>query len=409
MNTTIQSKHINRYLIALLALLVIPLSGLSIDIYVPSLPAVATYFHTTKSLAQFSITAYMIGIGIMQLFAGGISDSFGRRKPFLISMAIFIAATSCIPFANNIYVLLLMRFIQGISVAMVVVPIRSIIPDLFTGKDLFKMMTYMTMAWSIGPIVAPAIGGYLQMFFGWKANFYFLLCYSVFAWLLIFKWVPETSKHRHEFHIPSLFNRYKQMILDPDYISSLSINGLLYSFIILFSVVSPFLIQNVMHYTPAQFGHIALIIGIAWFLGSLTNRFTIEMSPDLKSTLFFSIMLVIAMLMTILAIIAKPTLTAIVIPMFLLAWLGGTIFPNNFAQAVALFPNFSGSSNALFGAMVFCISGAASALGAILIANTALPLAISYVVIIASCLSLFLIRKHTKNQHYVTSNAIAQP
>src|SRR5579872_1919392 len=154
---------------ALLAILVIPISGLAVDIYAPSLPTVSHYFNVDKSLAQLSITSYMVGIGLMQLFAGIISDSFGRRKPFIFATLIFIIATLIIPISQSIYQLIFLRLIQGIAVALTIVPMRSVIPDLFEGKALYKWMNYMVMAWSMGPIIAPAIGGYLQHYFGWKS------------------------------------------------------------------------------------------------------------------------------------------------------------------------------------------------------------------------------------------------
>src|SRR3990167_8630946 len=113
-------KH--KYFLATLALLVIPISGLSIDIYVPSLPAVSHYFNVEKALVQLTITTYMMGLGIMQLFAGSVSDSFGRRKPFLIAMLIYILATLLVPYSRNIHDLLILRAIQGMAVALTVVP-----------------------------------------------------------------------------------------------------------------------------------------------------------------------------------------------------------------------------------------------------------------------------------------------
>src|SRR6185503_17599923 len=97
----------------------------SIDIYVPSLPAVSHHFHVDKALVQLTITTYMIGIGIMQLFAGAISDSFGRKKPAAIALFIYFIATLCVPWSHTIYELLALRFIQGVTAGIIVVPMRS--------------------------------------------------------------------------------------------------------------------------------------------------------------------------------------------------------------------------------------------------------------------------------------------
>ncbi|HEV2614572.1 MAG TPA: multidrug effflux MFS transporter [Gammaproteobacteria bacterium] len=388
----VSHSHFAKVFFAFMAMLIVPLSGLSIDIYVPSLPAVGQYFHVSKSLVQLSITTYMIGLGMIQLFAGSFSDSFGRKKPFLISMVIFLIATFFIPASNTIYQLLFLRFIQGAALGAMVAPMRSVIPDLFEGDDYHKMMTYMVMAWSIGPIIAPAIGGYLQHYFGWKANFYFLGSYSAVGFLLILFFLPETSTHRHRFHLGDIFQRNLTILSNRMYIRNVIMNGLLYSILILFSTVGPFLIQTVLHYSAIQFGHIALLIGLAWFLGTMTNRFLIAAPQDQKIKFSLSAMLIISLSMVFAAIAHPMNLFIIALPVFLLAWCAGFLFPTYVSQAISLFPTMTGSANSLFGAVAFSIAGLGSALGALLKSGTQLPLALTFVVLVTLCIGMQFVR-----------------
>lgn len=383
----------NKYFIAMLALLVVPISGLSIDIYVPSLPAVSHYFATSKAMVQLSITIYMVGLGVMQLFAGSISDSFGRKKPFAIAMLIYIIATLFVPLSQNIYQLLLLRLIQGLTVAVTVVPMRSVIADLFQGREFYKMATYMTMAWSIGPIIAPAIGGYLQHYFNWQANFYFLAIYCIVIFTLTLIYLPETSQYRHAFKPREILKRYYEIFSHREFISSLLIDGLLYSITILFSIVGPFLIQTVLHYSAVEFGQIALLMGFAWFLGTMTNRIIIHIDIYVKAKVCLFIMLIISLIMFSLVLISPTHLYSMMIPMFLLYWVGGIIFPNYFAHCIALFPKTTGSSNALFGAFIFFIAGASSGLGTLLKSTSALPLVGADVVLVSLCLIIYYINK----------------
>ncbi len=400
-----ETSMINKYFFAVLVLLIIPISGVSIDIYVPSLPAVGHYFGVGNAKAQLSITTYMLGLGVMQLFAGGISDSFGRKKPFLIAMAIYIAVTLDIVFAANIYQLLELRLIQGIAVAMMVVPLRSVIPDLFEGPTLYKMMNYMVMSWSIGPIVAPALGGYLQHYFGWQANFYFLAIYSLIAFILIAIYLPETSQHRHPFQMLTILKRYQEMLLSREYVSGLIINGMLYSVIILFAIVGPFLIQNVLHYSAVQFGHVALLTGLAWFLGATTNRFLRQVGLNTKAKICLSLMLVISILMTIIAKVLPISIFLIVGPIFILLWVGGILFPNYFALGMALFPKNTGSANALFGSIIFLMTGMSSGLGTFLKSTNMLPLSLAYVALIGFGLIVYAVgfKQHSNE----TSGAVS--
>ena len=381
----------NKYFLATLALLVIPISGLGIDIYVPSLPAVSDYFGVEKALVQLSITTYMLGLSLLKLFAGGISDSFGRRKPFLVAMFIFVIASFCVPFSQDIYQLLFLRLMQGMTVALTVVPMRSVISDLFDGRELYKMMNYMTMAWSIGPIIAPAIGGYLQFYFGWQASFYFLGFYSLIIFILVYFCLPETSQYRHAFHVGQIISRYQTVLFNSKYVVGLILNGMLYSLIIIFSVVGPFLIQTVLHYSAIQFGQISLLMGLAWFLGTMTNRFLIDIALDIKSKICFWLMLIISVMMLAIVLWMPMTIYNIVIPIFIILWVGGIVFPNYFARSVSLFPQMTGSANALFGTSVFLLAGISSGLSTFLKSTSELPLAIAYVVLIVFCLVVYYI------------------
>src|SRR5689334_4437770 len=106
-NAVIPSKR-HKYCLAAIVFWIVPLSGMNMDIYTPSLPAVAAYFHTTPAAAQLTITAYLLGLGIMQLVAGGISDSFGRKKPFMFAMFVYILTTFLIPYVPSIDTLILL-------------------------------------------------------------------------------------------------------------------------------------------------------------------------------------------------------------------------------------------------------------------------------------------------------------
>ncbi len=382
---------------ALLAILVLPISGLAVDIYAPSLPTISQYFKVDKALAQLSITSYMAGIGCMQLFAGGISDSFGRRKPFLFANLIFILATLIIPFSHDIHQLIFLRLIQGVAVGLTVVPMRSVIPDLFEGSALNKWMNYMVMVWSLGPIVAPIIGGYLQHYTGWKSNFYFLAIYTILTGLLIYFYLPETSKFRHPFRISEILKRYVMILSNKEYLFALITNGLLYSILITFTIVGPFIVQSVMHYSAVIFGYVALFMGLSWFTGTMINRFLIHIDLKLKTNICLGLMFLIAIINLVSTFYTDMNLYSVIIPVSFISLLGGIIFPNNFARAVSLFPTMTGSANALFGGFIFILTGTTSAFATYLKSTHLTPLAAAYVVLIVLCILIARFRKYTSH------------
>src|SRR5206468_2350037 len=126
-------------------------------------------------------------------------------------------------------------------------------------------MNLMNITWSVGPIIAPAIGGYLQHYFGWHGPFYLLAIYSLCNLGLNLAFIPETITEYHPLHLGKVLQRYKEILIHLEFLDYLFTIGFVYCFLIFFSVIGPFLLQNVMHYTAIQFGHIALLMGLAWF------------------------------------------------------------------------------------------------------------------------------------------------
>lgn len=378
----------HRALILVLILFILPISGLSIDIYVPSLPTITDFFGCQKFLVQMSITIFMVGMGLMQFFAGAITDSFGRRTPILVGMPIYILATALIPWAPNIYCLLVLRLLEGLAIGLFAVPLRAILPDLYEGKALHKTMSYVVIAWSIGPIIAPVIGGYLQHYFGWSANFYFLTIYSLIAFLCTIFLLPETTKHRHEFSIKTIGNNSKEILSSFEYWRGVLSDGLLYSIMILYAVLAPFFLSNQFHFSAIEIGHASLFVGLGWFTGAMINRFTLQIDLFKKIKFTLLSMLVVTIISILLNWIFSLNIYLLIPPVFLLAAGGGIIFPNYFGRGMALFPNKTGSANAFMGGFIFVISGLSSSFGSLLKSNSSLPLMFSYMGITIICLFL---------------------
>lgn len=384
----------------LLTLTLLPLSGLSIDIYVPSLPAVTTYFQTDKAHVQLTLTSYMLGLGITQLFAGSITDSFGRKRPFNCAMVVYILATLAVPFATTIFQLQLLRFFQGVAIALTVVPLRSVVTDLYQGRELQIMLTYMTTTWSVGPIIAPWIGGYLQAFFGWKASFYFLAMYAFIFYVGTLIVLPETSTERHDFKLKSMFARYAMLFTSKPFILALLINTLTYIIIVLFNIVGPFLLQNQLGFSAIDYGHVALFLGIAWFLGVMSNRFLLNV-PFIKKSIFcYSVVFIANLFLIIYALVFGNNTYAILIPIMVMLYFSGIPFPNYYSFCISLFPNITGSANAFAGSLVFTGAGIGTALGTLLKATSIIPLALAYLIIVIGIWVLFLMLKpYTESRH----------
>ena len=166
-------------LITFLANFFVPLAGISTDIYLPSLPAMAHHFLVSKAFVQITVTTYGVGMGLMQFIAGPVSDALGRKKLFIGALLTQIIAILVILNAQSIILIIVMRLFQGVGAAFLIVPARAILNDCFSGEQLKKQFNYITISFAMGPILGPFIGSYLQQYFDWHACFIFFtgLCH----------------------------------------------------------------------------------------------------------------------------------------------------------------------------------------------------------------------------------------
>lgn len=172
-------KEKNKFIATVLAFAVIPMSGLATDIYLPSMPSMAIELHQPESNIQLTLSIFLISYGLTQFFAGSIVDSFGRYKISMISLALFVVSFLITATTQNIFVIYAMRVLQGMLSGFAVVSKRAFFVDVYDGEERKHYLSIMTIVWSVGPIIAPFIGGYLQKIFGWQSNFYVLAGYSL--------------------------------------------------------------------------------------------------------------------------------------------------------------------------------------------------------------------------------------
>jgi len=176
-----------------LSLAVLAIVGaLGIDAYLPSLQAIGQSLQTDPATVQQTLSIYIAMMALTTLFAGTLSDSFGRRPTVMASLLLFAGASVLAIFAKSISVLMLARGLQGIAAGFSVVLSRAIVQDRFQGPEAQRVMSLITMVFSIAPSVAPIIGGWLQASLGWQSVFVMLSLYGFGLWALWAWGVPET-------------------------------------------------------------------------------------------------------------------------------------------------------------------------------------------------------------------------
>ncbi len=367
-------------LILLAVLLLSPMSGLTTDIYVPSLPHVMAYFHTSPFLTRLTIPVYLFGYGVFQLISGPLMDSYGRRNIIIGMLFGYIVVSLLVPFSPNIFCVLLCRFLQGVMIAGPGVGGKAVLADSYQGKALAKYSAYSTTAWALGPIVAPFIGGYLQDYFGWKSSFYFIAGYGLLTLLVVFLFLPETNKNIHPFKFSVIINNYKKILSHRVFIGTILLLGFTASVIFVFNVLAPFLIQVVMQYSAITYGHVALLLGVAWFIGNIIARYVVVHA---HVNYFVRWALVIATLcsvfMLLIGYVGKVNLWNLIVPTILVFVFSGIVFAYAFGKCLSLFPTMAGSASGLMGSLFILISSLTSTLASIFPNKTQVPIAYSFI------------------------------
>lgn len=389
----LQKRNIN-FLVFIIPFLL----GLGVDLYVPSLPAITNYFHTQASFVQLTVSLYMLGYGIGQTILGVLSDSFGRRRVLLSSALFFTLVSFLAVLSSHVFMLEVCRFLQGISVAGLAVVARAIIVDVFSGKELAETTNLFTLSWSLGPIIAPFIGGYLQHYFDWQASFYLFGLYGLFIFIYAFIKLPETNLHLSALSFSKIYSSIRIIGTHPTFILLTTVSGFCYAIVVLFNLVGPFLIQIVLNYSVIAYGNIALVLGCAYFLGALSNRFAANYFPS-KSLLLFGLIssLMSGVGMILVGIMFTIDLFVVLIPIFFIFFFIGFIVPNALVQTMTLFSKTAGTASSVFGTVTGIIVFIVTIFGSGLETESQIPLSLTYLVLLILAMILLLLARKSES------------
>lgn len=392
MNQQANTKIARPRYLGLLILIMVPLPGMGVDLYTPSLPWLVTDLHTSMHLVKLTISLYLAGYGIGPLLFGSLSDVYGRKKILLFGLITYIASIAIILILQNINVLLLMRFIQGFTVAAIGSVYRAMITDSYQkGHEMHRISSVMVSVWAIGPVIAPFIGGYLQHFFGWQANFIFFIVYASII-LALFPLIPETNRNKATLNISQIAGHYKTIFSNKIFWAGVICMGVVYSLITIFNVISPFFIQKVLHFNAVEFGHVALVMGCAFLFGGVTNSIIVKKFCKLSLVVpCLLIMMLLSIGIIVLGNYYLPNLYHFTMPIFLVLFFSAAVFPAGAAKCLSLFPKIAGTAGAAMGFLFTIMASLSTIIASFIASNTQVPLGIAYLVLIVSCLCAYTV------------------
>lgn len=370
-----------RIIYAILVNLFVPLGGMSTDIFLPSMPAMKDYFATGSDPIQLTITLFALGLGIGQLVAGPICDSLGRKRIIISALLLQIISVTGILLAPLISVVWVCRLFQGVGAAFMLVPARAILNDVFTDEALRKQYNYLTISFAAGPIVAPFIGGFLQHTRGWQANFTAILVALLVATLAFSTLYQETIPKRRSLSVYNIVDCYKQVLGNLTFVTAILLVCLFMGFVATFNTIGSFIIQEGLGYSAIAYGNVALLMGLAWFIGNTTARFIFQYPNHIKIPIAIGLLIVIAGVMLGYNALYAMSLISVVLPIGLLLVTAGFIFPVYIGKAMSLFPHLGATANGAAFAALWCSFSIFSIIASQLAIHTVTPLAVVYLIV----------------------------
>src|SRR3990167_2110892 len=329
LNKSVIQLNVENYL--KLLIVIVPLlnflPGLTFDLYTPSMPALAHYFLTSVAIVKNTVTATLIGFAIGGFLNGIVLDILGRRRIILFGLFLYVVASIMAIFCHSIGQLLLIRFIQGFLASAFTIGCRAIIIDKLKGHQFNVAMLYTSLAYGIGPIIGPFIGGILQHHLGWKANF---IAYGIMGFLFLCLYalfVSESIPKKTGFSIGRLYKTYKELLSHRVFIVSIFLVCCCQIQLLLYSTVGAFLVENILHRTAIVYGNTALLSGLCYFSGTLTNRFLIKKwHVHHLSQIGIILLAISSAIQMLLAHFGKFDLVNLIIPIMMICYCLGIIF-----------------------------------------------------------------------------------
>ncbi len=378
---------------ALLTALV-ALGQISTSIYIPSLPAIVADLAATQAQVNLTLSGFLAGFAVCQLAFGPLSDRWGRRPTLIAGLSLYLVASLWCVLAPSIGMLIAGRVLQGMAACVGPVLGRAIVRDIYGPDGTARAMAMISAALAVSPAVAPIIGGYLEIWFGWRSTFIFLtgvgvLILAATLWLL-----SETRPLRRHGHPGSsgLLPAARQLLGDRCYLGYTIAVACIFAGLMAFAAAGPFIFIEVIGLAPQHYGMLAVFTVAGYLAGTLLAGRLSERMPLHRLVLLGLIgTLAGAVLTAALAAVMEPSVAAVVAPMALFTAGLGIVLPVGIAAAMAPFPLIAGSASALLGFVQMLVAAFASLVVGVLPHTSALPMGLVILVCTLFALLAFIL------------------
>jgi MFS transporter, DHA1 family, multidrug resistance protein len=357
---------------------------LSIDMYLPALPAIGRELGASESLIQLSLTGCLLGLAAGQVIAGPLSDTLGRRRPLLAGVAAYVLTSLLCALAPSAPLLVAFRVLQGLGGGAGIVIARAIVRDLYEGVAAARYFSRLVLVMGLAPILAPVLGGQLLRLTSWRGIFLTLALITALLWLAAASALPETlgAGRRREGSLAGTLRTFGGLARDTPFLGYALTGALGFGAMFAYISGSPFVLEGIYRASPQLFSLFFGLNAFGFMLASQVNGSLVSrVSPARLLALGVCVNSAAGLALLTVVLIGGLGLAAVLPPLFLLVSSVGFVVPNATALALSRHPEAAGTGSALLGVIQNGIAAAAAPLVGIAGVTSALPMA----TVIAGC------------------------
>ena len=350
------------------------MAPLATDMYLPALPTVQIDMGISASLAQMTLTMTMLGMALGQIFAGPVSDRYGRKWPLAAGMVIFTLSTVGCVWAQDIMLFLFFRFVSGFAGASGIVIAKAIARDVCEGPELTKFFAMLMMVNGLAPIIAPVIGGQILLFTSWRGVFVLLVAVGLFQLIATLIYKETLPKDKRLKGLQESFAKFPLLLKNRYFLGHCLVQCFVFGAFFSYLAGSSFVFQNIFHVSPQMFSLIFGGIGAGLLLaGALPARLAGRVE-DVKMLQVSLIVPLVGSVLLLLAFSAEAGMAIILPVLFLTITPLSVMGAASFSLALSRQGKNAGSASALIGFFSMILGGCMMPLVGIAGDNTAIPM-----------------------------------
>jgi MFS transporter, DHA1 family, multidrug resistance protein len=369
-----------RWTLALLLACLGMLGPFSIDTYLPAFAGIARSVGATPVQMQQTLSSYLLGFAVMNLFHGALSDSAGRRAVVLAGIAVFTAASVGCALSDTIGQLVFFRALQGMSAGAGMVTSRAIIRDMFPPADAQRVMSQVTIYFGVAPAVAPMIGGLLFEHANWHAIFWLLALLGAALWVANWRWLPETlhPSARQRFDLRNLFAGYAGLLRNKTFVLLVFASGVPFNGMFLYVLSAPVWLGDLLHLAPTQFFWF-FMLSVSGIMGgaALSGRLAGRIKPRHQIRHGFVIMLATTVVNVVLNLLLPPNALWALLPVAVFSFGWALMVPAVTIMALDQSPERRGMASSVQACVGSLANAAVAGVLAPLVMHSALALALT--------------------------------